>query len=165
LFNARQIFVPASARRDSNDVRFGKMPKPSQLLENHVLEGKCVCVAQVAGRSPELRRNLQDSVTILCSLRSSSSTFDGNFESSQIREGVARSALARLCAVQLWLCSRRRFIRRFFAASVASWWWWWRTLWTGTRRNIRSVESFRLAIPGAGTVITTPSNKFQRPLL
>jgi hypothetical protein len=77
----------------------------------------------------------------------------GNFESSQIREGVARSALCWLCALQLFLCSRRRSGRRFFTASPTSWQRR-RTLWTWTRRNVRSVESFRFAIPGAGRITT-----------
>jgi hypothetical protein len=96
----------------------------------------------------------ENSVTILRLVRSSLQSLHryDNFQSSQIREGVAGSALAWLRALHLCLCSRRRCGKRSFTASRTSWRRWWRTLWTRTRRNVRSVESLRFAVPGAGTV-------------
>src|SRR5205814_5478608 len=85
-----------------------------------------------------------------------------NFESPQISEGRAGGSLPWHCALQFCLCSRRRIVKRFFTAASTSWRR--RTVWTWTRtrprtgRNVRSVESFRFAVPGAGRVATT---KFQ----
>jgi hypothetical protein len=56
-------------------------------------------------RYPELSDgNVENSVTILRLVRSFTSSFYGDFESSQIGEGVAGSALALLCSLELFVC-------------------------------------------------------------
>ena len=70
-----------------------------------------VCFAETP--SPSRRRdrcselsdgNVENSVTILRLVRSFTESFYGDYESSQIREGVARSALALLCSLELFVC-------------------------------------------------------------
>lgn len=106
--------------------------------------------------------NLKNSVTILRLARSFTQSVHRyvNFESAQIPEGVVWSPVPRRCAFQLCLCKRRQFVRQLHTASPASWRrCWWRTLWTWTRRNVRSVESFRFGIACAWTIKITSSNK------
>src|SRR5438132_12622973 len=57
---------------------------------------------------------MENSVTILRLVRSSLQKLHryDNFESSQINDGVAGAALSCLCALQLRLCYRRRFVKR-----------------------------------------------------
>ena len=109
---------------------------------------------------------VENSVTILRLTRSSLQRLHRyeNLQSSHIPESVAGFALAWLRALHLCLCSRRRCGKRSFTASRTSWGRWWRTLWTWTRtrtrRNIRSAESFRFAVPGAGRVAIGCSAEF-----
>ena len=107
---------------------------------------------------------VKNSVTILRLVRSSLQRLHRyeNLQSSHIPEGVAKPALAWLRALHLCLCSRRRCGKRSFTASRTSWRRWWRTLWTWTRtrRNVRSVESLRFAVPGAGRVAIGCSAEF-----
>ena len=111
----------------------------------------------------------ENSVTILRLVRSSLQRLHRyeNLRSSHIPQSVAKPALAWLRALHLCLCSRRRCGKRSFTASRTSWRRWWRTLWTWTRtrRNVRSVESLRFAVPGAGTVTITKFKRLDRARL
>jgi hypothetical protein len=109
--------------------------------------------------------NVENSVTIPHLVRSLLQRLHryGNFQSSQISEGVAWAALSWLCAIQFCLRSRRRVCRRFFTAVPTSWRrrrTLWARSWTRTGRNIRSVESLRFAVPGPGRVAIGCSAEF-----